>query len=63
MLSQDLWSLYLWAFTSGVWGVSILAQVFLVARVGSDRRPGVWVLVDQILNTFPTAKAEERAPK
>lgn len=51
------------ALTSGVCGVSVLAQVLLVASVGSDRRSGVRVLVDQILNTFPAAKAKERAPK
>lgn len=43
--------------------VSVLGQVLLVTGVGPDRRPGVGVFVDQILNTFPAAKAKERAPK
>lgn len=41
--------------------VSVLAQALLLAGVGPDGRPGVRVLVDQILHTFPAAEAEERA--
>lgn len=51
------------ALTSGVCGVPVLAQVLLVPSVGSDGRPGVRVLVDQILNTFPAAEPKEQSPK
>lgn len=47
--------------TSTVRSVSVLAQALLVAGVGPDGRPGVRVLVDQILHTFPAAEAEESA--
>lgn len=39
----------------------VLAQALLVPGVGPDGRPGVRVLVDQILHTFPAAEAEKRA--
>lgn len=48
--------------TSTVRSVSVLAQALLVAGVGPDGRPGVRVLVDQVLHTFPAAEPKREPP-
>jgi len=49
--------------TSTVCRVSIFPQCVLITGVSPNGRPGVRVLVDQALNTFPTAKPKDNSPK
>ncbi len=49
--------------TSTVCQVPIFTQGFLITSISPNGRPGVRVLVDQALNTFPTAKSKDNSPK